>query len=1024
MARTTVVASLAAARLRYRPLRRVLVVLGVAAAVAVPVAAQVSARVVSAQALAYGVQSLPPGQRSLIVSVSGVQRSAEQLAGLDAHARAALDQLAVGPVRRELLYRQAADQRGGTFFLGATDDLASAVRVTQGRLPTSCTPQRCEVVVVGAGSPTLDPALGLVVVGRAERTDPLLLTGTFDPGHDAPLLLADGVDKAQSLASLQLFQRAYGWVAPLDLDLVRRLGVDAYLARSAAASDQLGSVPGGLQLTAPDQTLRAEDDRARLSANRFALLAGSATALLLGFCVIAAAGLRRDRLALDALLRRRGASPGTVRLLGVVEAVVPVALGAVLGLLLGGAVGAVTAARADLPAASTAWTGVVAALPGVLVSAALAALVVAVTSSWWGGSSHSGGDRTAWRVVDATIVVGLAVVALAVARGTIGTASLGGGTDPLLTVLPVLVVLCGGLLAARLWPVTVTTLGRVLPHAWVGARVGLLGAARRPLRPVATVAFLTAATAVVVFAGSYRSTLAQGAVDQATFQVPTTARVTTGTTLERPLDVASPAAYEATVPGVVVHPVVRSSASVRISSAEAVPVELLGVDPQALASVRSWPHVVGALDPTTAASRLTSGGPTAPVGDALPAGAQRMDVRATGAVDQLQVTAWWRLADGRDIPVELAPTATGFGAVLPPTLTSAEGTARLFSLALEEAPDFATREQHHIGEGLTGLDVLGGRVVFAAPSYGSAGNGSWTGWGATSRSGSVSAQPDPAGLAVTYAFTGERLVLRPGATATDADLPVLVDPATAARAVDGRIQLAVTSGLPIPARVVGVLPRFPTVGDAFAVADQAALGERLDSREPGTGAVGELWLSAPPDQSAALATALGAAPYDRLTVTDQAAEQARLAGDPLAGGAASLLVVTALLAVAVAVLAVVLLVVADRRDEAAELYAWESDGVAPRTLRASLFARAVAVVGLALPAGVALGLLLAGATAAIVTVTAVGTAPHPPLALSVGPVWVAVVLGTGLLVSLVAAALVAAGSLREDLPRAPDVVLR
>ena len=136
-----------------------------------------------------------------------------------------------------------------------------------------------------------------------------------------------------------------------------------------------------------------------------------------------------------------------------------------------------------------------------------------MTSSWSGGS-----DRTAWRVVDATIVVGLAVVVLAVARGTIGTASLDAGTDPLLTVLPVLVVLCGGLLAARLWPVTVTTIGRLLPRRWVGARLGLLGAARRPLRPVATVAFLTAATAVVVFAGSYRSTLAQGAVDQAAYR--------------------------------------------------------------------------------------------------------------------------------------------------------------------------------------------------------------------------------------------------------------------------------------------------------------------------------------------------------------------------------------------------------------------------------------------------------------------------------------------------------------------------
>ena len=115
-------------------------------------------------------------------------------------------------------------------------------RSRQGRLPASCTPQRCEVVVVGTGTPDLDPSLGLVVVGRAVRTDPLLLAGTFDPGHDVPLLLADGVANVQSLASLSFFQRSYGWVAPLDFDLVRRLGVDAYLARSAAASDQLSRV--------------------------------------------------------------------------------------------------------------------------------------------------------------------------------------------------------------------------------------------------------------------------------------------------------------------------------------------------------------------------------------------------------------------------------------------------------------------------------------------------------------------------------------------------------------------------------------------------------------------------------------------------------------------------------------------------------------------------------------------------------------------------------------------------------------
>jgi hypothetical protein len=220
--------------------------------------------------------------------------------------------------------------------------------------------------------------------------------------------------------------------------------------------------------------------------------------------------------------------------------------------------------------------------------------------------------------------------------------------------------------------------------------------------------------------------------------------------------------------------------------------------------------------------------------------------------------------------------------------------------------------------------------------------------------------------------------------------------------------------------VVGVLPRFPTVGASFVVADEGALAARLDSREPGTGAVDELWLWAPDASGPALARSLAQPPFDRLAVALRSAEQDRLVADPLARGAAGLLVTSAMLALAVAVLAVVLLVVADRRDEAAELYAWEADGLAPRALRRSLFVRAAAVVLLAVPAGLLVGLVLTRATASIVTVTAVGTTPTPPLALSVGPAWVGAVLGAGLVVALGAAAAVAASSLREPLPVPPD----
>jgi hypothetical protein len=275
-------------------------------------------------------------------------------------------------------------------------------------------------------------------------------------------------------------------------------------------------------------------------------------------------------------------------------------------------------------------------------------------------------------------------------------------------------------------------------------------------------------------------------------------------------------------------------------------------------------------------------------------------------------------------------------------------------------------------------------------------------------------------LAIGYQFTGSRIIVRAGGDATEAAIPVLADPATAARATNGILQLVVDANQPIAARVVRVVPRFPTAGTRFVVADAAALADALDAREPGTGSIQELWLSAPDTQVRNMDRALRSAPYDRLGVDLRLARQDSLTSDPLARGAVSLLTYGALLALAVAMVALVLLVVAERRDESAELYAWESDGVSPRTLRLALFARAVAVVAAAVPGGLLVGLLLSRITTSLVTMTAVGTTPVPPLALTVGPAWMAAVVAVGVVIGLAAAGAVAAAALREPLPRRPE----
>jgi hypothetical protein len=272
-------------------------------------------------------------------------------------------------------------------------------------------------------------------------------------------------------------------------------------------------------------------------------------------------------------------------------------------------------------------------------------------------------------------------------------------------------------------------------------------------------------------------------------------------------------------------------------------------------------------------------------------------------------------------------------------------------------------------------------------------------------------------LTIAYALTGPKVVARAG-FGTEPPLPVLVDPETAGLAGGGALDITLNSGPPIAATVAGVLPRFPDARPRFVVADSRAVADRLDARDPGTGSVAELWLAA--DSSVDAGAVLARAPYDLLRADLRQARQDRLASDPVAVGAAGLLTGGALLAFVVALLALVLLVLAERRDESAQLYAWESDGVSPGTLRRSLFLRALAVVAIGVPGGIAVGLVLSRITTALVQVTAVGGAPMPPLATAVTPLWTVVALTSGVLAGLAACGGLAGAALRERLPRRPE----
>jgi hypothetical protein len=219
------------------------------------------------------------------------------------------------------------------------------------------------------------------------------------------------------------------------------------------------------------------------------------------------------------------------------------------------------------------------------------------------------------------------------------------------------------------------------------------------------------------------------------------------------------------------------------------------------------------------------------------------------------------------------------------------------------------------------------------------------------------------------------------------------------------------------------------VSGRFVVADRTALSRLTDRTQPGSGEPQELWLGL--TSGTAAGTAAGPAAADAvdrlsrgafggLTVTSRLAVQDALRSDPVAVGAGRLLLAAAGLAVVVAMAALVLLVAGERTEDAGPLFSWEADGIPPRSLRMSLWVRALAVAGLGVPVGVVAGLGLARLAARLVPLSATATAPQPPLTAATGGPAALAVLLAAVVAALLASAAVSALSFREPMPVRPE----
>ena len=985
---------LARVRLTRRGGRVVLVVAGLAAAAAMLAAVLAGSVAAEDRSVGRAVSGLSPDVRAVRVNWFSVGGQVAPYATLDAHVRRELRHVA--PVRPfgTSLYREST--LGGAFLgLGAVDDLGRWVRLRSGRLPRTCSPSRCEVLVIRRGGriPNV-PGLRLVAVGEGDlrsgtlfgdavpvagqlQSDFVQAMVRYHRPAPPPLVLANGVAALDRQPRLHDAYRSYGWVLPLDRGLVRAWAVRDLAARIETVRTELQAEPFGFALRAPTDELRAAADSSRVAGRRLFLLGGEAVALLLAFTVLVAMRLRRD---VDASRERLGSSgvrrwqvEGEV----VTESATMALTGTLLGWLVGVGVAVALAGRSGEPVGALVRHSLLSGggIAAVLLLAVGATLVLVTALAVRPLSV----GRVSFSPLDAAALGAAAVVAVALARGAADAQALltGGGTGVVLLLLPALVGFAAAVAVARVVPPGLRLLERAAPRGALSFRLAALALARRPGQVVVAVGFVAVAIGLALFAETYRSTLVRGEQDQADFAVPADYVVKENLSQLIPVDAAVTPAVLASLPRALrVEPVTRQNGSIQ-GAADVSGIAVLGLSAKALPRIDGWRGDFASASLPELARRIDVG-PKPLRGAVLPLAATSLALPIRVLGTEIGVVATIRTRDGSFVPVRLGGTLDSRPVVLRGTIPAQARGGKLVAFRFEPPPKLEERGAD-AGAPATGTVALGppAAITPSGPvkvtDYGD--------WIGTTGVGSLVRRD---GVRFGLTLTNEvDTYLRPRQPTDGLRIPAVVSPRMAQLAGrDGLLGVDV-AGQSLIFRVAGVARRFPGTASLetadFVVADRSALVTALNASSPGTGFTTELWLRG---SSAAADARLAAPPFTVLDVASRARLERQLRTDPVARAAVAMLEAAAVTALVLALLGLLLGVVAERSDDRAELFDLEAQGLAPAQLRRQLRLRSFVAAASGALGGVLIGLVLSALVVGFVELTANATAPEPPLVLS------------------------------------------
>ena len=1009
-------------RARVRKGRLWATIAAVAVGIAGLVLVAVAGTVAGDRALQRGVDDLEPTARAFTVTMSpDLSPTVADLDHLNASIVGRLQRHGLGTVLRTVEYRALAVGDGRTVRFAGVDDVRQAAQLVNGKWPTRCDADRCEVVAIVASpnAETVAPipgnsSLGLTIVGTAVATTDLLLGGQLQPDPTDVILIANGVAQASELPDYELFRRTYAWQVPVAGEQLRSVDIAPLLAAVRSISSDV-SLPGGI-VSGPEDELLSISSRTRITSNRLVVPVGALLVLFFGVAVLAGLGGRADHQRTASLLRRRGATRAVIACFRVIEAALPVVGGAIIGAAVGVSLGGWIGHRAGLGGWSILRRSIgsdeirrlleVSVGVGVLILIALSLSDVLPL--------HRNRRPVA---SDVAGLAALAVLVVLIRRGSISTGSLDRVVDPTLVAVPILASIALSALVVRVVPIALRAASAASPRRWPLTKLTLAEATAQPLRAIATASLIAVTVMFALLTFGYASTLQLGSRDQAAFAVPYDFRLQLGSVLVRPQALAPKGGWSTLTSGTVGTDVLRRGVAVRQSATNSQTVELLGLDPTTMHQLHGWRSSFGP-GPDELAKKIDQPAP-ASLGTRLQADATSIEFDGTG-FEGLHTSAVIARVDRTWHEITLDEE---FGGGVRTTLTPGDAGGELIGFRVAQPADVSARIEHHIGEGTTSEAARAIDIVLSRVKTVSASGQSTVVDLQVDRlraaDATVAVQADSS-VRVTGSLLGVAILVTPIGPGQDAPLNAVVDPSTARTAVNGVIALETSSGT-LQVRPTAIASRFPGASARFAIIDISVLQPALDLLQPGAGTANELWLAADSGtHERLLATKLDDAGFASIKVDRRSVRQSALATDPLSVVTLLILTASALVAVLLGACAVVFGAAADATDDRPLLRMLALERVEGHRLVGMVAGKSLAALCLALPLGLVGGAWLLQIATRLVAVSATSGDPTPPLRLSVP--WLSVAaLSIGLLVILALGAVLGAASARhvpdEDLLR-------